>query len=80
MGKGLAAALEAAANAQHHQPCSVGKIIAGLSPADRAALEAAFASDMQHAQIFTALKSEFPEMDIPTATTLGRHRRGGCKC
>lgn len=79
MGKGLAAALEAAAT-KTYQPCSVGRFIAGLSPSDRAALEAAFASDMQHTQIVAALESEFPEMDVPHATTLGRHRLGGCKC
>lgn len=58
--------------------CTVGRVRAGLTDADRDALDAAFADPKIAAQqIMRALRAEGHEA---TRSPIERHRRGDCAC
>lgn len=62
--------------------CTVCKLITTLNDDDAQTLKDWLASpvdEVHHAAIHRELVDEFPDNDIPTAVTIGRHRRGECR-
>ena len=73
----LAAALAAQSKRRVSTPCLTGIILAKLDAEDRAALDAAMASDMTHVSIMRALASQGHKI---AQQSIGRHRKGECAC
>lgn len=73
----LAEKLNTPTRRQPGTPCSVAELLAKLNNDDRAALHAALDSRQSSSEIYWALRDEGHTVG---KQTIGRHRRGDCRC
>lgn len=75
---------EAEVNSQYHylhRGCGMGKLIDTLDEYDAVQVRTALArQELTNAAIEKALKSRVDPSSVPSSYTIGRHRRGTCKC
>ena len=78
---GLADAIATEGTKQRGPMCSVGRLIDSLPAEDAAVLRSALGdTTVLISNIHRALRREYPDRNVPSDHTLGRHRRGDCLC